>query len=291
MFDYRYHALSLAAVLLALAVGVLIGVAIGDSNLVSSAKEAVVQNLRAEVGESHHEADRLSGKLSDAEALADGLYPIAVHNLLAGRNVGLVFLGGSSDQIDELVRDAVTQAGGNLQAVVTVREPLDATGVGAQASGTLYAALPYEPSLLRRFAVRIGKELVKGGSLLEQVRTKLFSSGPDGQLGGLNGLVVVRTEPKGLTGEGAKSAQELESGLIAGVAAERVPAVGVELTSTEPSQVPWYKSEDLSSVDDLDTLAGRAALAFALAGNHGAYGVKPSADSLLPHVVGVSNQP
>ncbi len=38
MFDYRYHALSLAAVLFALAVGVLIGVAIGDSNLVSSAK-------------------------------------------------------------------------------------------------------------------------------------------------------------------------------------------------------------------------------------------------------------
>jgi hypothetical protein len=37
MFDYRYHALSLAAVLFALALGVLIGVAIGDSNLVSSA--------------------------------------------------------------------------------------------------------------------------------------------------------------------------------------------------------------------------------------------------------------
>ena len=46
MFDYRYHALSLAAVLFALAVGVLIGVAIGDSNLVSSAKNGIVHNLR-----------------------------------------------------------------------------------------------------------------------------------------------------------------------------------------------------------------------------------------------------
>ena len=49
MFDYRYHALSLAAVLLALAVGVLIGVAIGDSNLVSSAKNGIVHNLESEV--------------------------------------------------------------------------------------------------------------------------------------------------------------------------------------------------------------------------------------------------
>ena len=45
MFDFRYHALSLAAVLFALAVGILIGVAIGDSNLVSSAQNGIVKNL------------------------------------------------------------------------------------------------------------------------------------------------------------------------------------------------------------------------------------------------------
>ena len=61
-----------------------------------------------------------------------------------------------------------------------------------------------------------------------------------------------------------------------------VPVVGVELSNTEPSQVPWYKSQGISSVDDLDTLAGQAALVYALAGSHGAYGIKSSADSLLP---------
>ena len=45
MFDYRYHALSLAAVLLALMIGVLLGVAIGDSNLVSSAKNGIVADM------------------------------------------------------------------------------------------------------------------------------------------------------------------------------------------------------------------------------------------------------
>ncbi|MGN6371511.1 MAG: copper transporter [Solirubrobacteraceae bacterium] len=289
MFDYRYHALSLAAVLLALAIGVLIGVAIGDSNLVSSARDGIVKNLRAEVGESQHHTEQVSTKLSEEEALANDLYPIAVNSLLSGHDIGLVFLGEPSDQIDEAVRDAVTQAGGSLRAVVAVREPLDAIGVGAQAAGTLYAALPTEPSLTRRFAVRMGKEIVKGGTLLGAVHTRLFSS-DDGELGGIDGVVVVRDEPKSMTGPEAsstpelKATRELESGLLAGIAAEQVPAVGVELTSTEPSQVGWYQSEDLSSVDDLDTLAGRAALAFALAGNRGAYGVKPSADSLLPHV-------
>lgn len=290
MFDYRYHALSLAAVLLALAVGVLIGVAIGDSNLVSSARDGIVQNLRSEVGESDRKAEQLSGKLSEQEALAGGLYPIAVHGLLAGRNVGLVFLGEPSNQVDESVRDAVTQAGGSLQAVIAVREPLDAAGIAAQAAGTLYAGISSEPSLTRRFAVRMGKEIVKGGTLIGQVHTRLFGS-DNGELGKLDGVVVVRSEPKGMAGQALEQTHALESGLIAGFAAEQVPVVGAELTSTEPSQVPWYRGESLSSVDDLDTLAGRAALAFALAGNHGAYGVKPSADSLLPQVVGSSGQP
>lgn len=283
MFDYRYHALSLAAVLLALAIGVLIGVAIGDSNLVSSARDGIVHNLRAEVGESQHRTEQISTRLSEEESLANDLYPIAVNGVLSGHSIGLVFLGEPSDQVDEAVREAVTQAGGSLQAVVAVREPLDALGLGAQAAGTLYAALPTEPSLTRRFAVRMGKEIVKGGTLLGAVHTRLFSS-DDGELGRLDGVVIVRDEPKSLTGQEAKATHELESGLLAGIAAEQAPAVGVELTSTEPSQIGWYQGEDLSSVDDLDTLAGRAALAFALAGNRGAYGVKPSADSLLPHV-------
>ncbi len=141
MFDYRYHALSLAAVLLALAVGVLIGVAIGDSNLVSSAKSGIVADLNSEVNGARRQAGQLQDKLAEEEAFASGLYPLAVHDLLSGRSIGLVFLGESSDQIDGLVRSAVTQAGGNLSIVVAVREPLDLHGIGGEAAGTRYATL------------------------------------------------------------------------------------------------------------------------------------------------------
>ena len=45
MFDVRYHALSLAAIFIALVVGLLLGVAIGDKELVSSARNDV-RNMR-----------------------------------------------------------------------------------------------------------------------------------------------------------------------------------------------------------------------------------------------------
>jgi Copper transport outer membrane protein, MctB len=303
MFDYRYHALSLAAVLFALAVGVLIGVAIGDSSLLSSARDGIVANLRSEVSASERHSEQLSGRLTEEETLAGALYPISVHGLLRERNIGLVFLGASSDEIDELVRQAVTQAGGNVKTVVAVREPLNLTAIAGQASGTEYTALasnPLDPSLLRRFGVRMGQQLVRGGRLLGRVQASLLSS-YDGEVGRLDGIVVLRTEPAKTAGSGEtveaaqasamKTSSEFEAGLVHGAEAQGVPVVGVELSSTTPSQVPWYESEDMASIDDLDALAGRAALAFALAGDHGAYGVKPTADSLLPRVVSQTAQP
>jgi hypothetical protein len=316
MFDYRYHALSLAAVLLALAVGVVIGVAIGDSDLVSSAKSGIVHDLSSELGDAHSQVSQLQAQLTSEEAFTSDLYPIAVHGLLSGRNIGLVFLGGASNRINGLVRDAVTQAGGNLVTVVAVREPLDLTGLASESAGTHYAALApagstgsagatattghaagaeVDAQLVEQFGVLVGRQLVSGGQLvsrelLSRVRNRLLSAF-DGQFGKLEGLVVMRDDPTGMSTEESRASAAFQSGLIGGVQAVGVPTVGVELTETEPSQVPWYQNEDISSVDDLETTAGQAALIYALAGSHGAYGTKPSADSLLPNVGGTSTQP
>jgi Copper transport outer membrane protein, MctB len=289
MFDYRYHALSLAAVLFALAVGVVIGVAIGDSNLVSSAQDGIVHNLRSEVSASQHSLEQVGTKLSAAEQLGEDLWPFAVHGLLSERSIGLVFLGGSSDTIDTYVRDGVGKAGGAVKGVVAIREPLELGELAAQASGYRYSALASDPALVRQFGVRIGKQLVEGGQLLERVQSRLLSSN-DGELGKLEGLAMVHSDPAGMSPEAAKSTAAFESGLIAGALSTGVPVVGVETSGTEPSQVPWYKAEQLASVDDVDTVAGRAALAFALAGDRGAYGAKPSAEALLPSVSNVFGQ-
>jgi len=122
------------------------------------------------------------------------------------------------------------------------------------------------------------------------VRASLLSAF-DGQLTRLEGLIVMRAEPTGMSAEQSEASTAFESGLLAGVTAANVPTVGVELSNTEPSQVPWYKGKGLSSVDDLDNLAGQAALDYALAGDRGTFGIKSTADSLLPSVTTSASQP
>jgi hypothetical protein len=290
VFDYRYHALSLAAVLIALAVGVLLGVAIGDANLVSSAKNGIVSNLRSDVRGAQQQSAQLQAQLAARDTFETALYPFAVNGQLANKKIGLLFLGGSSDQVGSLVREALTPTGSQLAMVGAVREPLDLAALGQAASGTQYTALATSPALVKQFGMRIGIQLVNGGQLVAKLRDRLLSSF-NGQLGKLDGVVVARSDPSGLPADQAQVVTDFESGLTAGIAAAKVPAVGVELTGSTPSQIPWFKTENMASVDDLDTLAGRAALTFALGGAHGSYGVKPTAESLLPHVVSTPSVP
>ena len=288
MFDYRYHALSLAAVLFALALGVLIGVAIGDSDLVSSAKSGIVHDLESEISAAHHQLAEQQSRVASEEAFANGLYPLAVHGLLSHRSVGLVFLGDSSQRIDGLVHDAVTEAGGQVPSVVAVSEPLDLDGIEQDAAGTHFQNLAASPEMLERLGYVIGRQLVSGGrrvdsELLSRVRSSLLSSF-DGKLSHLDGVVVVRAEDPGMSAPQSEASTAFDTGLLAGIAAGRATAVGAQTSSTVPSEISWYKGRGLSSVDDLDTVAGQTALVYALAGQRGTYGSSATANSLLPAV-------
>ena len=59
--------------------------------------------------------------------------------------------------------------------------------------------------------------------------------------------------------------------------------VGVERSDSDGSQIGFYTSQGLSAtVDSIDLMSGRVALAYALNGVEGDYGIKASADRLLP---------
>ena len=58
--------------------------------------------------------------------------------------------------------------------------------------------------------------------------------------------------------------------------------VGVETSDTDPSQIPFMTRHGLPTVDDLDLVAGRTALVYVLLGADGQFGIKDTADKLLP---------
>lgn len=278
MFDFRYHALSLAAVFLALVIGLLLGVAVGDRELVSSAREDLERSLQRDVQEQRDEAERLRAQLRRNDRFADAAYPLLVGGELEGRRVGLLFLGGADEGVAGRVRAALEDTGARLQWAAGLRLAPDTSGLASRARGTRYEDLAQEDDLVEPFGFRAGVQLLLGGRLIERVRPALLASF-SGSLDSLDGLVIVRGEA-----EEGDVTEALVKGLAEGAAQSGLPVVGIELSSTSPSNVPWYRDRGLTSVDNVDEVAGRAALVFALQGAEGAFGMKRSAQALLPQL-------
>ncbi|HEU4906436.1 MAG TPA: copper transporter [Solirubrobacterales bacterium] len=282
-YSARYHATSLIAVFLALATGIVIGAVLGGDAIDDTRKD-LEQSLTGNLQDARAQADELRGELSRADEFSERVYPVLVRDRLRGKRIGLIAFGDLPGNVYGAIEEALEPAGGRLVAVGVVREPVDTRGLADALAKTRFARLAQDPDAQTALGVGLGRQLVRGGSLLEPVRSSLFSRA-SGNFGRLDAVIVVREQPKDMGPLQREATGRIESGIASGIVATRAPAVGVEATGAEPSSVSFYTGNDLSSVDDIDLDAGRLATVFALLGAEGSFGVKGSADRLLPDLL------
>ncbi|MGD9735301.1 MAG: copper transporter [Solirubrobacterales bacterium] len=282
-YSARYHATSLIAVFLALAVGILVGAEFGGDALTQT-RQDLEHSLVGNLQDARSQAAELDGELGRAEEFGERVYPVLTRDRLSGMQIGIVALGGLPSEITGAVEDALGPTGAKLVAVGVVREPVDFNGLAGDLSRTRFAALRTEPDQLTELGTGLGRQLVLGGTLTEVVRGHLFSRA-SGSFGGLDAVIVVRDQPEDLGPVQKGRASQLETAMLSGIAATRVPTVGIEASTTEPSSVSFFVANDLSTVDDIDLTAGKLAMVFALLGTEGSFGVKGSADRLLPDLL------
>lgn len=282
-YSPRYHVASLAAVFLALAIGILIGAEFGD-DVVSSTRRNLESSLTGNLDDARERADELAAELGESNEFGERVYPILVRDTLSARRIGVLALGGLPGEISNAIEDALEPTGARLVAVGVVRQPPDLSALAAELGETRFADVETNDDTVQALGTGVGRQLVIGGNLLERVRSEIFSRA-SGRFGDIDGLVVVREPPEDLDPEERTASSRLETGLIEGVEATRTTAVGVEATDTEPSSISFFQSRNIASVDDLDRVAGQVAMIFALLGAEGSFGVKDSADRLLPDLL------
>ena len=286
MFDLRYHVVSLAAVFLALVLGVLLGVGISETGRVDDVErdsyEARIRNLERDLQAAAEQDLDAERKRKAADTIVAETYPILMEDRLAGKRIVTVFVGSADG--NNAIRAGVRRmlADGGASGPFRFRElevPVDADALEAELESR---------SELARFSGRyeeLGNELAQ--ELIAGDDTPLWDAlspllvGEEGGIGTLppDAIVVARAaEPQ----QGETAA--LLAGFYGGLANGGVPAVGVETAESRPSAVPVYQRMSLASVDSIDTDVGRLAAALVLTGApSGSYGVKESAENgILP---------
>jgi Copper transport outer membrane protein, MctB len=280
LFSFRYHAISLVAVFLALGIGVLLGVSIGEEGTVSSAREDLENSLRGDLNSARSRNAELRREVQIRDDFEREAYPGLVGDLMPGFRIGIVAIGDLPSGYAPAVREAVQPAGADVDSISVIRAPLALDQLSSTLKGTRLARVHRDSDTLARFGKRLGRQLANGGGLVEKVRGDIFSSSR-GDYRGLDGIVWIR-DREGLKGEEKAAEDRLETAVIEGMRSTSAEVVGVEMRDSDPSQIALMKEQGLTTVDDLDLVAGQAALVYALLGADGQFGVKDSADQLLP---------
>jgi Copper transport outer membrane protein, MctB len=279
MFDLRYHVASLAAVFLALVIGIIVGVGISgpvDSEKTNLLKDRVA-SLQKQLDQSSQQSADRKRERQAAQTFITDTYPALVRNRLRGKQIAVVFVGSVDGGIRLAVSQALTDAGAQQLRLRALKVPIDVH----QIDGTL-ASQPAADGLvgkshLESLGRALGQELMLGGEtpLWNSITDALVEERAGGNKTPADGVVIVRTVAPQRGGT-----SRFLLGLYSGLGSVGVPAVGVEQTDAAASATAVFRKAGLSTVDDIDTPVGQLALVLLLAGQpSGQYGVKDSASN------------
>jgi hypothetical protein len=282
MFDLRYHVASLAAVFLALLIGILVGVGISgrvDEQQNDLLRERI-DRLEAEVQNAGEQRAGLAREQKAARAFMEDAYPQLIADRLKGKRIAILFVGSVNTGVRDQVERALAEAGARRPLRMrALNLPMNVEQVDRALDGHADLERYRGDGSLADLGRELGTEFVVGGQTPAwDALTPVLVKERAGRLSrSADGAVVVRTtEPQ--RGETARFLAAFYSGL----ADSGVPAVGVETSRANPSAVPVWSRNDLSTVDDVDQRAGRLALTLLLAGGRpGDYGLKETADDGL----------
>ncbi len=277
MFDFRYHVASLAAVFLALIVGIVIGVGLSGQGVVQeSERERLNQDIADLESALAQAEDRLQQQRA-AEQFVEAAYDAVMENRLSDKSIVVVFLGEADESLRSQLARAIVDADGRIARARVLKLPVDDAALRSSVESTAEFASLVADGDLRALGRRLGRDLAAGGPspLWDTVADQLVIERIPNAETPADGIVLVRTaDPQ--EGPSARFLNGLYAGLSGGM-----PVVWVD-NGREGDQHRLHP-DGFTVLRDATGALGRMSLAVLLAtGDPGEYG--PDASSVIPFI-------
>lgn len=292
MIDLRYLGLTVIAIFLALAVGLMTGSALGSPDKQSAVFEGLknqFEELRTQNQQVRDESDAVRRRLAARDRAMRELMPLAVKNRLSGSTLGVILCGS----VDERpfwsdLESAVTAAGARIGPIVRIpdqphvlssedRQKFSGywprSGTATSEPSRLDPAGWVVPALTRADQQDHLRELVSAAGM----ELRGDTSEP------VRRVLVIAGVPDALRETLVSSGDVPEKWVVDSAAGDSaIRLVVAEPEETTVSAVEALKSRGVPTVDNIDTAAGQISAILALAGADGNFGSKPGATRPVP---------
>ena len=265
MPDLRYHLISLISVFLALAIGILLGVAMADRGVVSDRVQAEITSIQQQLDKQHREIEKRDDQIAEQGIMLERMSDTMIADSLQGEDVALVTGPYANPDISGAVQGDLSKAGANI----TTFETLDLPDP-AEVTGQDLTALEATTQLESGYAVGFAREVLGYTGERDTPGIVIFVGG---------GEIPEDAAPGTLDALKAVQRKVFEVWLDAGV---RV--VGAEPSDSGRSEVRFFRNIGIPSVDNADQPVGRAAIIECAAAQdcEGTYGTKDTASEPFP---------
>ncbi|HVF05865.1 MAG TPA: copper transporter [Frankiaceae bacterium] len=317
MVDFRYHVVSIVAVFLALGIGIVFGTTAINRAILNDL-DRNVSRLTTEKRDLDTRNRDLTDRASDADAWGEAVAPSLINGVLLGETVVVVSAPGASRDVRDEVVEKLTAAGARVTGRVRLSEELADPSRGAELDDLVVRELPAGLTLPGTGATAAQRAMAEIAYVVALDATAPVPAAPPPAttrvLAGLrergflavdggpvtparNVVVVLPGAPPSPTPTPSPTATARPVGLelVAALAGlPRRPVVvavaptggSVAGTQLETVRADDVLKENVSSVDDVDTIFGQTALVLALraarAGDVGHYGNGVGADAPVP---------
>jgi hypothetical protein len=304
VISFRYHVVTIVALFLALAVGLLAGSAFVQPAL-QQELEAQTQELQRDLDEQRRQLDEVRAELSAVQGFAEAALPYLAENRLLGTTAVIVMVDGVEDAVLGQAQQALTMGGAELVATLSARPSLMSEDAETRAMLGEIVGVPADDeasAMAEAAAGAIAERLADGNDgaapeddLLSRLLSAGFldTTGSEAtleQIGGAGQIVVV-------LGGGPSETPTLPPEVFAVPLVGDLSAFGVPVAAgesvTTPAPVSFVAgvradgADGAVTVDDLDLSMGGAALVLGVdrllaTGVGGDYGIKDGAEPLPP---------
>jgi hypothetical protein len=169
MFDLRYHVTSLAAVFIALLIGILVGVALASHGLGNSERKSLeddVRRARDRVDALQTTVGSLQQQSRADSNFVDDTYNALMTDRLKDKRVGVLYVGGVDHGIQSDIATALKDAGGGTPSrLYAVQVPIDASAIDSRLGNNPALAKYAGPDQLRQLGQQLGRAFVAGGKM------------------------------------------------------------------------------------------------------------------------------